>query len=353
MRCLEADRALAQKPVPQADREPSAVFALRGPLQEAPAPRPDEGNRSAGEGRPRRRYRSWKAKSDDEVVAIARDVVRDNGVTSKTMLWKVDAGLADRIRERGLWERVGFLPKGVNRERACAKASGGGDAPGNGGSSQAGGGGPAQLNGGKAPDCPAAWEKDDVVFLAQSLIDEMRIADAAELGRLDPELHALIEELGAGAGLGFHPEPPARRADDGPAGAPPEGVVPMQSMSAEQLRKADLHGAAISEEMAYRLILADCFRLGTANPFIGGVRATVPKLQGNINRRLNGPQHKTFRKCWDRMVAEGVVAHNSNGSAASVDPDPAPVRDGALRSALAWALSEQSKVSPEWRAKIG
>ena len=269
----------------------------------------------------KRRYRSWKSMSDDDMVKAAQRVIDEGKVPCKTRLWDVDAGLADRLRKRGLWGRVSFWKEGAQPPAEPARSEVKSE--------------PVA----RKEEKPAAsgWEKGDVMFLAQSAIEERGIHEPAGLEMLDPDLYALAAEHGVLAELRFV-EKAGAEEDGSKAGE-------LLRLGAGQVRKAPLKGLELCEEEVYRLILAECFRIGTGGPYMNGVRGTIPKLQSNINRKMSGPQHKMFRKCWDRMASEGVISYNQNSSAASVSLAVHEVRDESLASALAWASAEHSKVS--------
>ncbi len=252
-----------------------------------------------------RKYRSWMRMGDDEVVAIVNTFVKENGVENRTQLWKADAGMADRIKKRGLWDRIEF-----GRKNGAGNGQGGGA-------------------GSIAPAAgPAGFSRDDIVFLAQSAIDEMEVASLDELGRLDAEMHALVVETGAAGSLSF-----AR-----PAGEAAGGTDGMRPYEGRRL---------MDEEAMYRLILSEGFGMGCANAALGSHRETIQKLQCGLKRKLKGPaQQRLFKRCWGRMEAEGAIAYNSNRTAASLDPSVRKPSDPALATALSWAFSEQAKVGP-------
>ncbi len=346
MRSLEAGRAPRDGFAGRDEAEPrqARAFRGRGALSEAL-----RDGRAAEAAKPKRRYRSWKSKSDDEVVGIAQEAIERNSVSCRTKLWEVDAGLADRLRERGLWDRVRFC-------RGNGKADNGGS-----------GDGPLQAKAPAKEAEPAGepcrppaepFSKDDVVFLAQSAIDEIGISGMGELARLDSELHLLVADAGVQGRLRFaeEKEDGARGKDEtgGAQGKGPEGADgQLLRLSAEQLRKADLHGRETGEEEMFRLIFAESFRVGTGNPYLGSMRGTIPKLQSNMNRKLSGRQHRLFRKCWARMESEGVISYNHNRTAASIDIGSRGLKDAGLARALSWASAEQIKVGPEWVAAFG
>ncbi len=337
---------------------PAQAFRGRGALSEAL-----RDGRAAVEEKPKRRYRSWKTKSDDEVAGIAQEVIDRHAVSCRTRLWEVDAGLADRLRERGLWGKIRFCGTGNGKNRAATAEHV--PAPAKAPAKEAE---PAEERC-RPPAEP--FSRDEVVFLAQSAIDEIGISGMGELARLDAELHNLVAESGVQERLRFAPAEKANGSTEestvggavcspggngagGPAGKGPEGADGrLLGLSAEQLRKADLHGRETGEEEMFRLIFAECFRVGTGNPYLGSMRGTIPKLQSNMNRRLSGRQHRLFRKCWARMESESVITYNHNRTAASVDIGTRGLREAGLVRALSWASAEQMKVGPEWVAAFG
>ncbi len=179
----------------------------------------------------------------------------------------------------------------------------------------------------------SGFTREDVVFLAQSAIDEMAIGSLGELARLDTEMHALVMETGAAVALRF-PAPPDRG-------------------SAEEERpreRKEANGKAEGEEEMYRLILSDGFGMGGASPAIGSHRETIQKLQSRLKRKLKGPaQQRLFKRCWSRMEAEGAIAYNSNRTAASLDPSVRNPSDPVLTSALSWAFANHGKVGSGWQ----
>ncbi len=333
-----------------------------------------------------RRYRSWMRMSDEEVVAAANAFVRENGVANRTQLWKADAGMADRIRKRGLWKRIGFpggteKADGTGGRRDCESGR-----PGRGGNgksveakqkrggsltpydviSEPGRHGAERLADGRtgyaeAPEheegrpasveaaCgPAAsFTRDEAVFLAQSAIDEMGISTLEELGGLDPEMHAIVVETGAAGSLSFPKRPEGGERRDGNGGEAAE-----RGADEAPPARSEPRGVA-EEERMFKLILTEAFGLGTSNPAIGSHRETVQSLQAGLKRKLKGPaQQRLFKRCWGRMEAEGMITYNSNKTAASLDLSVRPDGGGGLSSALSSATGAQCAVSPEWRAML-
>lgn len=295
---------------------------------------------------PKRKYRSWMNMGDDELLSVASRTARENGLTGRKMLREFDSGLASRLSARGLWARVEYgakdgakhetekRPKPENRPE---HGTGNSPKPGN----------------ALEPLKPGGQEycADEIVFLAQSAIQDGGLSCMDELAIIDPELHGAVVGAGAEARLVFPVmiEMPAIADDDcqsaglcealgGRNGRGDNGNGSGFRESAGRDEKA----RAIDEEAMYRMICRECFRVGGASPFVGGCRTTIPKLQSAMHRKLGGHEHKLFRKCWDRMAAEGAIAFNSNSTAASLNPH-ADVRDGKLRSALEWAAGEQRR----------
>ncbi|MFH1684719.1 MAG: hypothetical protein ABH983_00275, partial [Candidatus Micrarchaeota archaeon] len=54
----------------------------------------------------RRRQRSWKNMSDDEILAFASEIMRENEISSRSKLGDVDSGLYEILRKRGLLDLV-------------------------------------------------------------------------------------------------------------------------------------------------------------------------------------------------------------------------------------------------------
>jgi hypothetical protein len=273
-----------------------------------------------------RKFRSWMGMGDDQIVAIVNAFVLENRVPSMRKLWELDAGMADRVRARGLWKRLGFCDGQGAKARAQAWRRPGAETR--------AGSGKAEADERKE-EAPASepLSKEDILFLAQSAIDDAGLSSAEELAVLDPELFEAAKAAGADGMLSYVKTERGRAPGAGGAGS--------GSMDGEGAQK---RAAAMDEEMMYRTICTECFRMGTGSPYICGFRTTVQKLQSNMHRKLGGPRHRMFRKCWDRMVAEGAITYNSNATAASINPS-AEVRDTALRNALHWARKEQSRFS--------
>lgn len=300
-----------------------------------------------------RKYRSWMRMDDAELLSVVNRAVLENGITGRKMLREFDSGMASRLSVRGLWNRVEYCKKDGARKECRPDAA----AP-----EEAGPEAKAPAVAGESSESPALGV-DEIVFLAQSAINDGGLSSMEELSIIDPELHGAVVEAGAEARLAFPimVELPSVADDDGeisgvktacPAGngqhdaaGPGERNGDRGPGSGNGLgdgKNGDGRAHAMDEESMYRRICSECFRIGGANAFIGGSRTTIPKLQSAMHRKLGGPEHKLFRKCWDRMAAEGAIAFNSNSTAASLNPY-ADVRDGKLRSALLWAAAEQRR----------
>jgi hypothetical protein len=308
------------------------------------------------------RCRKWKDKSDDELAGIVNDFVGKNRIRTKRALWDADAGLADRVRERGLWDRIAFH-EGSAHETAVARRTGcQAKKDGDGAGRKPDAGGPAALDARPAAvekQDKGIWTEDEITFLAQSMIDEMEIADMGELETFDGELHRMVVDMGLEGKLGFH-----ERKESGDAQRPDavegagEGVAGCRAAlsagaSAEQVRKLGLQENGFDEGLMFRLICAECFRMGSAAPFVGGRRTTLEKLRSGLQRKLSGRQQRLFRRCWDRMASEGAISFNSNRTAASLNPLLSQLGEGPLRDAIAWAVREQMSVDGRWEARYG
>ncbi len=183
--------------------------------------------------------------------------------------------------------------------------------------------------------------KEDIAFLAQAAVDEWGLTRISELAEIDPELAGAAEYAGVAASLRFRANGAnGSRLAGGSAVA--DSDEPVAAIQDSGLAGRADNCETSEEEAMFRRICTECFRIGTGSPFIGGCRSTLPKLQSGLNRRLNGREHKLFRKCWDRMAAEGAIVFNSNRSAASLNPYTA-IRDPVLRGALDWAAAENRK----------
>ncbi len=286
-----------------------------------------------------RKFRSWMRMSDDEVLIIVNEFVGRNGLSGMRALWDADSGMADRVRDRGLEGRVKFcnraaysaMPAGKVREKRpetenqVPYATPVPDHP-----------QPESESRAEAhPQAPPALEDREIASLAQDAIGEFGLSSPADLKAAFPELYDEMESRKLWSSVGFTKETAEEEGRLGGFGL---------ADSAEAVRKAGAERAHADERSMFMLICAECFRVGTANPYIGGFRSTLQKLHSGISRRLGGPAHKAFRKCWDRMAAEGAITFNSNSTAASLNMD-ACVRDKNLREALEWAKAEQASVA--------
>ena len=299
-----------------------------------------------------RKFRSWKGMGNGEFLEAVNAFARKEGIASMNGLWNADAGMADRVRARGLEGSVHFCVNG-NAGRAARPEGRAGKsaavaakpmpAPAEADAAPAADGA-GQESAGEETGRPAAeapvLEDADVIALAQEAIGELGLHSREDLRAAFGELFAEAETRGLWDALDF---PGGEEAD-----ASEKPGLPRRA-SAEEMRKAPLRELSLDERAMYRLICADCFRVGAGSPYVGGCRATLEKLQSNLVRRLSGPQHRLLRKCWDRMVAEGAIVYNSSGTAASLDPT-AGVSDRELGQALAWASAQQKRIGAECRA---
>ncbi|NYZ73778.1 hypothetical protein H0O00_01420 [Candidatus Micrarchaeota archaeon] len=174
--------------------------------------------------------------------------------------------------------------------------------------------------------------REEIVEYAQMTITENKLRSMEQLGFADPDITKLVLEIGAGSELRFISE-------DENMGAAEPGAAAGKKDGAN----GNGHGArkenALSEGGMYRKICAECFGIGTATRYVGGKKGSVKRLQSSINRRLQGPLYKLFRKCWDQMVSEGAIDLDRNRDSASLIPS-ALVRDEKLKGVLDWAQKQ-------------
>ncbi|HSB47862.1 MAG TPA: hypothetical protein VLD37_07660 [Candidatus Bilamarchaeum sp.] len=293
------------------------------------APRTEASNRPSGfrlaepiaEPPQKRRYIKWSTLDEAAFMETVRAIVAEKGIRSMGDMKQKDNSMFRAVKERGLEDRVKFSGNSVQkaatsrpdirlaRENVEAKDSGGSKAP------------------------EPVLCRDEARELAQLFIDEGSLESFAELEILEPEISHAAASAGAIPLLVFAKPKEKPEAHC----APPE-----EKTEARRLGEDDM----------YRRIMKECFRMGTGSPYVGSVRCTIPRLKSAMNRKLSGPDHRLFKKCWDRMAAEGVIVYNTNCSAASIDTAPEKLRDEKLAAALAWAVSEQVKACPGWRGAV-
>ncbi|MBU1681906.1 hypothetical protein KKE38_03735 [Candidatus Micrarchaeota archaeon] len=59
----------------------------------------------------RRKKRSWKSMKNEEIVELARKIIKERGITARHELQKADSGLYLILSKRGLLERIGVEEK--------------------------------------------------------------------------------------------------------------------------------------------------------------------------------------------------------------------------------------------------
>jgi len=64
-----------------------------------------------GELRFKEKTRSWRDISDEEIIELARETMKENGISERQELNKIDQGLYSILRRRGLLDEVGFEDK--------------------------------------------------------------------------------------------------------------------------------------------------------------------------------------------------------------------------------------------------
>ena len=286
------------------------------------------------EGRARRRYIKWGSLGEQELIETANRIILEKGIRSMRQMKADDNSMFRAIRERGLDGKVSlFKGNGAGTNPLEPAASGAPEAgaeapqietpPGK----EAGG----REAGGRAPGAHPGLSQAEVAELAQLVIDEGKLSGMEELSIIDPEIAGALKALKAEGLIVFATD------EAGPAGGQEPGGVKKQAP------------AEISEEEMFRRICEECFRVSGGNPFLGTRRGTIPKLQSSIKRKLTGPQHRVFKKCWDRMEAEGAIVYNTNKSAASLDLYCEPRTEG-LKEALRWASGQCA--SPGQNAQV-
>lgn len=272
----------------------------------------------------KRRYIKWGSMGDAEFLEAAQRIVDEKGIRSMNHMKKTDNSMFRAVKERGLEGKVRFVNGSPHAGLEAA--------PKTNVASKNGKGADGRVIEAKEPEpCKAPVAvlcREDARELAQLVIDEGSLASFEELAFLEPEISQAAQSAGAVPDLVFAvPRAPPERTCDAPG---------------EDRPQPGSNARQTSESEMYRMILSECFRIGGANPFMGNRRGTIPVLQANLNRRLSGPEHKLFRKCWDRMAAEGAIAFNTNRTAASLDVRSSP-RTPELREALEWAARQPER----------
>lgn len=273
-----------------------ADFAKREPLAEGPV---------------KRRYIRWSTLGEGEFLETVNRIVREKGIRSMRQMKGEDSSMFKAVRERGLEGKVSF-PNGKAAAPGPGQDVEAADAPGKQDPPKAPG-----EDGSKGVPLTA----QEIAQLAQMVVDEGGLRGMEELELLDPEIAGAVRGHGIGGLLVFAPQE-----------SPP---VPEEAGNGGRRQE----NGAITEEEMFRRICAECFRVCGGNAFLGARRGTIPKLQGTLKRKLAGAEHRMFKRCWDRMEAEGAIMYNSNKSAASLNLYCEP-RTESLRAALLWAASE-------------
>ena len=105
-------------------------------------------------------------------------------------------------------------------------------------------------------------------------------------------------------------------------------------------------------ERTYMMICIECFRLGTAKPFIRDNWGYVPKLRKGMER-IASCDKALFDKCWESMIQSGVITLHDKKTKASLEPDVSKLESGPLKNAMLRALEEQRKVNEFWASRFG
>ncbi|MBU1681934.1 hypothetical protein KKE38_03880 [Candidatus Micrarchaeota archaeon] len=92
---MDEGNLTGRKELIKSDRGLYRVLRKRGLLDEI------------GFAQKKRKPRSWKDRTDEEVVEFARKVLKENEITRMSELNQIDSGLYVVLRERGLFDRVG------------------------------------------------------------------------------------------------------------------------------------------------------------------------------------------------------------------------------------------------------
>jgi hypothetical protein len=177
------------------------------------------------------------------------------------------------------------------------------------------------------------FSRDEWREMAQAVVDEKGLRSCDELAMHDPEVHSGALMAGVIGSLKFK-------------------ETPLYEMSAEGMRKASLKKADIDACTMFKLIMVECFHIGTGRPVVGVHRTTqTATLHNPMNRKLSKSQHREFRRCWERMAGEGVIQMTKDKNAAHLNVTLGHIGDQDLKTAVVWAIREQMKVSAEWRGR--
>ncbi len=112
----------------------------------------------------RRKGRTWKDMSDEEVVEVVRKFVKENKITKRHVLEKADSGLYHVLRIRGLLDEIGF----EERKRSWKSMS-----------------------------------DEEVVELAKKLMEENGVSGKGELSEIDSGLYTILYNRGLLGEVGF------------------------------------------------------------------------------------------------------------------------------------------------------
>lgn len=177
---------------------------------------------------------------------------------------------------------------------------------------------PKQLNGAVAAesifDSKSNLRGEEIVELAQLIADEHSLHNIHQLRQLDPEIHDAVVRNCLTDRVRFKCEEPGETS------------------------------------AVFVAIMRDCFRIGTANPFIGNHWGYIPKLRRASHSMQNGSL-KHFSKSWETLQRAGVITIHDNDTMASLE-FPLPTKDREVSKALHEAISLQVGVSRFWQAKL-
>src|SRR5271157_1110804 len=290
----------------------------------------------------RRKNRSWKTMGDDEVAGAINAFIAERGITSMHGLRDQNDYMAVLVGKRGIRDMIVFCPGGRNKApQSIGMEPLSLDAEAD---TKAGAGGPVPSK------SDSRLDDGEIIALAQEAIRELGLQDLECLRRDFGELHEIVVSRGLAQSIVFEGAALGKIDATQEALPKPRERLEPASLSPERLRKMDIDELEISRESMYILICACCFKVGTPFPVLSGMKAAMPDLQAQIQRKLNGSQNRLLRRCWGKMIAEGAIGFNSNSSAASLNLT-ARVRDPELEKALGWASRSQNEAETQERLR--
>ncbi|MFH1685493.1 MAG: hypothetical protein ABH983_04250 [Candidatus Micrarchaeota archaeon] len=114
-----------------------------------------------------RKRRSWKDMSNEEIIKLARKVIEEKGITGRKELQNADCGLYEILRKRGLISEVGFEEK-IKEGRSWAD-----------------------------------MDNEKIVELARMVMREKKISGKGELEEADPGIYTVLRKRGLLDKVGF------------------------------------------------------------------------------------------------------------------------------------------------------